>query len=450
MTGGRAGKRRAAPTIGRHPGAAAALLVSIVVVAGACGEDPPSLASSSRVSVRDSAGVAIVDVADLRSAQLPAWGLSAEPLVEVGGALARGGGQPVRISSATRFSDGRLMVVHDAGLPGIFDRAGAFLGSYRTHAGDAHEGAIPAGRIDWAARVAGDSLYTYDADTRQLRVVDPAGRVRRRTQLHLAGSGKSLEPLGILPDGRVVARPGAPPVQLDPTVARATSRSVPLRAQNGFMAPFPDRHPDAAAGARTEVEWPAVAPPRERAIQLSVDVAYSRPCGTLWPDGIALTLFDTTGAPVRRIRTALASPALVGDPLSFGRKGLLQPMLLTPSAAAPGSEVSHGAEHRGCKARSGVRIGVGGEYWVPEAPLGGERRAWTVYSAVGQPVARVASGTDIDLLEAGADYILGRTRDAVGGERVRVYALQRGETTTETALIGHRGGSTPRTRAAAS
>lgn len=64
--------------------------------------------------------------------------------------------------------------------------------------------------------------------------------------------------------------------------------------------------------------------------------------------------------------------------------------------------------------------------WVRESSRSGDRRSlWSVFAADGKLQATVQLPDGVDVLDVGADYVLGLRRDALGVEYVQLFRLRK-------------------------
>jgi hypothetical protein len=64
--------------------------------------------------------------------------------------------------------------------------------------------------------------------------------------------------------------------------------------------------------------------------------------------------------------------------------------------------------------------------WVRESSRPGQQRSeWSVFSAAGELLGTVLMPPGVDVLDIGADYVLGLQRDELGVEYVRKFRLRR-------------------------
>lgn len=165
------------------------LSVAVALVTG-CSADVQPL----RVNVEDSAGVRIVTNPPGSVDAAPAWTLSSEPVVEIGG-----GASPevplYRVSAVASLADGwvavgterppRVLVFEaDGGLAGTLGREGEGPGEFRRVGSVVPLGAGPPSAESPASDSPGlDSLAVWDPDRRRLSVFSGEGRFLREADL---------------------------------------------------------------------------------------------------------------------------------------------------------------------------------------------------------------------------------------------------------------------------
>ncbi len=146
-------------------------LVSLSLVPGCTGET-----SQAGPTVRDSAGVTIVENTTPQWAEVEGWHLSPEPILDIGVMDGELTYQFFDLAGAVRMSDGRL-AVGDGGSEEIrfFDAAGEFLNVTGGKGGGPGEFED----IFFLRKTTGDSLIAYDWRNRRLSVLDPHGDFAR-------------------------------------------------------------------------------------------------------------------------------------------------------------------------------------------------------------------------------------------------------------------------------
>jgi len=170
----------ALPRSNRPPGTVGALRLgppAVVVALGLVACDSGSV-SSPTYSVRDSAGVEIVESTAPLWRDGEAWTVSEEPILRIG--VVEGAPEyQFSIVSGVFEEDGRIVVGDASGEVRIFDRTGTFLRAF----GRLGDGPGEFGRLVWVQPFLGDSLLTWDPRGRRLSVFDHDGTFVRAVSL---------------------------------------------------------------------------------------------------------------------------------------------------------------------------------------------------------------------------------------------------------------------------
>jgi hypothetical protein len=174
-------------------GHGARLVVTMVVVLAACERAP----SSKAPTVRDSAGVAIVEHGAVDVSALPRYELSPEPLLRIGTVDGDEAYQFATITDATLRPDGSVAVLDRSRTLRVFDSTGTL----RWTTGRSGDGP---GEFRAALRIAslpgsaptGDTLLVWDVALGRLSsFVEPIGLVHSVRAAELAGRAEWLGPL---------------------------------------------------------------------------------------------------------------------------------------------------------------------------------------------------------------------------------------------------------------
>ena len=169
----------------------------LVSVAG-CGETPISRTGT----VRDSAGIVIVDNADPIWSEVDAWSLSESPTLVIGVSEGDSDYELFQIASAARLSDGRVVVAsngtHDLRY---YSADGRHLRSVGREGGGPGEFRT----LVSLAKLASDSLLVYDLALRRISIFDSEGEHCR--DVSFATGGQLFMPIvvGRLSDGSFLA-----------------------------------------------------------------------------------------------------------------------------------------------------------------------------------------------------------------------------------------------------
>ncbi|MEX1181607.1 MAG: hypothetical protein WEF86_00105 [Gemmatimonadota bacterium] len=99
-----------------------------------------------------------------------------------------------------------------------------------------------------------------------------------------------------------------------------------------------------------------------------------------------------------------------GPPLGAGRTEVLAAL-----SRLPQPDSSDGFRY--------VRVSPYGHLWVRQSHVPSGAQAWVVHDLTGRPIGRVETPALFEVQEFGADYLLGRGRDSLDVEYVRLYGL---------------------------
>jgi len=375
----------------------------------ACAFDP----GEQGAVVRDSLGIQIVENRQPVWGEGEGWRVSPEPLLDLGAVE----GDPVlqfhNVSDATRLSDGRVVVANGGSNElRYFDAAGEFLLSV----GRDGEGPGEFRVLVWIEATAADSVVAYDWDLFRISVVDPQGTFVRSYQIRQIAEQEFLYATGLFADGSLLAQTlgGRPRMG----AYRDTLTYYRLR-EGGAEA---DRLGRFVGGEK--FFW------SEGNNRGLADHPFGRASHTAAGDGLflhgtadayELALHALDGSVVRLVRkqhtplrvTAGDIEAYREDKLSTAREfwaGLF-PHITFPEAMP--------AYRRALLDREG-------HIWVEEYRRpSDDMPRWTVFTPDGQLLGTLTAPKGLWIYEIGADYLLGRWRDELDVEHVRLYNLRK-------------------------
>ena len=236
----------------RRRGPAGVLAAVAVLTSAACASDAPPTSTSA---VRDSAGITVVSSSGPLLEGSAAWSIGSEPVLAMG--AVEGAGPQVfgRVWDATRFDDGRIVVVDELALEiRVFDASGAHLLTF----GGEGDGPEEFGGPPFVKAVGNDTIVTWDGGHARLSRFSSDGRLLDQVPMR-----EALGSLGVLPfrnglvweidrtghcsrpglSGRPAARVCAPP--------KNASRSLPTvasRSRTSARSPTPSRSPYGSTG----------------------------------------------------------------------------------------------------------------------------------------------------------------------------------------------------------
>ncbi|NNG17412.1 MAG: hypothetical protein HKM89_13115 [Gemmatimonadales bacterium] len=379
--------------------------------------------TGNTVTVRDSAGITIVESTEPAWAEGTGWRVGDVPSVEIGGLPDDPRYDLLRVGAAFRLADGRL-VVANAGSQELkfYDAAGAHL----LDAGGEGQGPGEFTGLGLLAVQAGDTLLAFDFRQRRLSRFDPDGTFQ--DVFSFAGNDQgSVTMVDAFDDGTILSRTrrqfsaGSLPSGLRRDSALYFIHQLPITQFDtvGLMADT-ESFVKAAEGAMTV---------RRLAFgKRTTVVAHGEHIYSGTGDSYQIRVLDKSGAPrtiIRRAHEALAlSPdqieahkeserdeiASQGTPPRF--KAMFEAML---------EEMPYPATH---PAYSEFTLDRAGYLWVQgfEFPDDNIHR-YQVFDITGQWLGAVEMPEGLEPTDIGPDYVLGIWRDEDEIEYVRLYPL---------------------------
>ena len=376
----------------------------------ACGPGP----DDSTVTVSDSAGVEIV------TSSRPAWGegegwrLAAAPTVEIADFL--------RLVSATRLSDGRIAAADASSRIRIYGSDGRLLAAW------GREGSGPGELtgIGSLQRLPDDSLWVYDGQAERVVVLSPTGEVARTLPIRTPGN-EPLGPVARMSDGGMVAGAGWVSSQLPRPVQSGIHRDpaspVWILSPSGDVIDTLGAFPGLEVGVQV-IEGGGMAvgnPPFGHTLSI-LPVGDRILIGT--GDDLEVRTFDRSGRLLRVIR----GPPLDLVPTAAEVQALRAALLATlrdPRTRALMERLQRQeAVPQRKAAYTRMLADPGGNLWLsPWESVVREGGDWTVFGPEGRLLGTVAVPMGFYLLEVGDDYLMGRWRNDLRTEVLRVYPL---------------------------
>jgi hypothetical protein len=395
--------------------------VALTVLLTACGD--PSVRTTTVATVRDSAGIAIVENPAGAGDSL-AWRIATRPELDVGGGAAPSE-QLFQALAATRLSDGRV-VVANSGTHEL-----RFYGPDGRHllsAGRQGDGPGEFRHLGWVGRLAGDTLGAWDDVQGRLSVFDPRGRfVRAFTPSGLPGVFPRLH--GAFADGSLVVAAGIDLARLPATgqVWRDTAAFVrvgPGGERLGELGRFPGTEQFATLppGGRGTFRVDTRPFARRTVTAVHDDQLY---VGT--GDAYEMAVYDKSGQLARLIRRDHRPLAVTSKDREDYRASLVN--LSGEQARRDEERMREAAPYPDAMPPyTGLHVDPDGYLWVEEAVRPGERGAgvpWSVFDPEGRLLGSLRIPPALYVLEVGRDHVLGRARDENDVEHLRLYRLER-------------------------
>lgn len=401
----------------------ARLLVPFVLAVSACTSKP---AETDAVTVRDSAGVRVVENPAHAPGAGKTWTVEPAPLVDIG-AGEDAGSELHRVVTAARLANGQILVA-SAGTHELrfFDGAGSHL---RT-VGRKGEGPGEFDELAWAGVLRGDSIGAWDAGSKRLSIFDARGTFARAVTFHdLPGFFPLVH--GSFADGSLVASSGVEP-------GEAFAAGGAWRDTAVFLRLGLDRASMDTLGRFPGTEWFVVTKSGGRGDILIETLPFGRRTvvavsgerflvGT--GDRYEVAAFDPGGRLRELTRKAHRPLPVTRRDIADYRRGLVTIGRTDEGDKRAQDELFATAPlPETMPAYAALLADPAGTLWVQETRRPGDRDAgaeWSVFDRDGGLVATVRTPAGLTVRQIGPDWILGTVRDEDDVEHVRLHRLVR-------------------------
>ncbi len=404
------GKRQAG-SVGR----CAPVVTLLALLAGCAGAD-----GGAGYTVRDSAGVTIVENTHGSWSDAQAWHVAAEPLVDIGELEGEEPYQLFQVRGAVRLSEGQIVVANGGSNElRYFDGRGRYLKS----AGRKGGGPGEFEGLGAPLPVGGDSVAVYDWNLRRISLWDPDGNFVRSFGIQFTGgSPVAIGPLG---DGSWLFTKGFVfrPSEIS-TVVRDTAAYFRFD-QQGELIDSIGRFPswEFFVQGSAQAAW-ATSLPFGRGVAAAV-----APAGFYHgiTDRYEILRYAASGelervirkdhqpVPVRDADFAHYKAERLEDANSDNWRRRLERMF----AEVPVPSTM--------PAFQTFEVDVLGYLWVAEYERpGADAQRWSVFDAEGRLLGTVETPPGLAVHQIGADFLLASWQDDLGVEHVRLYNLTRG------------------------
>jgi hypothetical protein len=394
-------------------------------MAMACGREG---AAAARATVRDSAGVQIVENHAPLWSPKSGWHLSATPLVSIGVVEGDPHYQFGRVMRAIRLSDRRI-VVADGGANEL--RFYSPDGRYLSTSGREGGGPGEFQQLDWIERLPGDSVVAFDLQNRRVSVFDSTGRFARSSTITQAVGGIFVYPFGRFADGSLAMRTGFSFVAGETKLGVASQPMVVLHldvdaAHADTIGEFPgaqwfvyaNEHSTGARGLPFG---------RHPVTAVSGNSLYYGSS-----DRYEIGVYSRDGTLRRSIRRARENLPVTDDDIEALKQHQLQALDDGSSSNAARARIEREyaetphPEHMPAYDR--LIVDDRGNLWVEDYRRPADTQpVWTVFDSTGQMLGSVPMPERFRPFEIGADYVLGSWRDELDVQYVRLFGIERGE-----------------------
>ena len=370
--------------------------------------------SGTSVSVRDSAGVEIVEHSSGSDEQAAVWRIAEEPNLTIGAVAGDSQDLLFNVEGAHVLANGRVVVANrSTDELRYYDVSGDYLFS----GGRTGEGPGEFGHIAWTA-YCGEYIYAYDISNARMSVYDEDGQHQRDYRvvapngIPLYGSGSCRQDGTFLMMGWYYADTGPQLGVYRPShpVFIVDSIGTVLLSYGDF--PGPDRWGNESGSAPLPFG-------RSTVHVLGTSLAY---VGT--GDTYDIVGLDSAGTVRRIIRKLTPSLDLTDEDI----EAYESPLLARASSENARRQMRRWFQEmeypETVPAYDRFVLDPGGHLWVADySGPNDESVSWSIFDPSGRQVARAETGASLHVLEIGNDYVLGVTRDELDVEYVRRHQL---------------------------
>ena len=397
------------------------LLLSTTLLTAACRSDGPDATSLATATVRDSAGVTIVENPAPGEDVSPGWEVGPSPTVEIGLLDGPEAYQLFRVRDARRLADGRIAVVNTGSQEvRLYGADGVHLENWGGQGEGPGEFMNPT-TISWWP---GDSVAVWDQRLRRLAIFTLEGDLGRTLSFpaiddmpaplfsHVLAGGDAVVRATVFTDEdlstgmmrqpvdvAVVDRDGRLVASLGSHLGREGYIVIGNGTVSIFAMPFFRDAVIEAAGSH------------------SIIGATDRFEFGLWDGEGALSRIVRVAIPPRLITDAEKSAVLdrrLAEASEEDRPGIRRTWEEIPMSDT-------------LPAHAALVVDDGGNAWIQtfRLPVDEGPARWLVLDPDGQVLGRVTLPENLTVYEIGTDYILGAATDDLGVERVQMWPLRR-------------------------
>jgi hypothetical protein len=387
--------------------------------------------AASRSSVRDSAGIEIVENTQPGWTEAAAWRLSDAPTLDMGGTEGDSAHEFFRVAGVVRLSDGTIVVAdngtHELRFFGSDGTPGKRVGGKGAGPGEFQT-------LMSLDKLAGDSLLAYDPMNRRLTVFDAVGRHVRDMASSSPAAFVLFQIVGRLSDGKYLA--STPNTRMGPEMLSrppgpARDSVLVLRLDTAGM---PADTLGTFPAGRVEVRQVEML---GRSFPMPVPVPFSpTTVVAAGPDAVYVGTTDTyeiralspAGELRRLIRRDVPSrPVTKTDQEEFtarlrdlpGGNAMMNPVMEQFRKAM--SEIEYPET---MPAYANLLVDTEGNLWVADHP--GAKTIptrWAVFTPEGRLLGMVTTPEGLQVREIGSDHVLGQKADDSEIEHVVLYQL---------------------------
>ncbi|UCD25203.1 MAG: hypothetical protein JSW51_04575 [Gemmatimonadota bacterium] len=389
----------------------------LLLCVASCVSGGESIASHT---VRDSAGIRIVESTDPAWSAEEQWTIADAAFLDIGVVEGAEAYEFQYISGALRLTNGNI-VVANSGSDELrcFDSSGNHMWT----AGRNGAGPGEFRNLGWVRRLGADSIVAYDRSLRRISVFDISGAFGRTTNLEAPGGNLRPTALGVLDDGTVI-------VQANSLVTPSTVAEG-LNHVDGWLLRY------SAEGERGDTiatappaSWFAFAngPRRVIAQQPFSPQAFVAITATHVHLGhssvFEIRSYDAAGNLMRLIRLLRPNRAVTDDDIQTYLQLQLEQATSADERAFQRDLAEAAPYPEEFPSFRSILADNAGRLWVENYRVPGETEVvYSVFAAEGELLGQVGIPPGLLVYEIGEDYVLGRWRDELDVEHIRLHEL---------------------------
>jgi hypothetical protein len=390
------------------------------LVLAACGGGE---AADAGATVRDSAGVEIVENTGPAWREGMGWRVADTPDVDIGVLEGADEYQLFQVRDAKRLADGRI-VVANGGTNELrfYDRDGTYLASAGREGGGPGEFQ----QVGWMRTFGGDSLMVYDFSLGRISVFDAEGTFARSFKITPVGEANFVIGVDVFSDGMVLAK--SPLIfaggienglnRRDELFQTHTATGEPVDSLGAF--PGPDQFIESGgSGNRRYIAVTSL--PFGRSPAAAV---YNTQFCFGASDTYEIACYDRNGSLRRVVRRAVPPRPVTSADIEAYQAGELSQIDDADQRRDAERRYDEMPVPETMPAYTTFMFDGAGDLWVREFTVGEAATwPWTVFDPDGRMLGTVALPADFRVTQIGDDFVLGLWRDDLEVEHVRLYRL---------------------------
>lgn len=397
------------------------LLTLFLVGLSACSADGPSATHS----VRDSAGIRIVETHRFAWEDGNGWALSPDPVLEIGTRDGEAPFQFYQIAGGLRLPDGRVVVLNSGSKTvRVFSDDGRFL----TEFGGSGDGPGEFRGLGSVHRLSGDTLLIWENGRPGFSLFTLTGEFVRAQRLSAPGSER-LSTVHPLPNDRLAVmtysshlthgEPTGPGIHRDLAPMLLYSTHGTLLDTIGFFPSAEIMIIEFGGGSGTGP------PPFQKTTHAGVDRGQIF-VGTA--EGMRISALDSSGELDASFRYPGADLTVREEDRAWYSDRMME-MASTPQEQQMLPDLLAALTFPETRASySDLKVDETGAIWLRTGrhfPPYGASPEWTILSPEGVFLGRISLPDRFEPFHFGADYVIGSWRDEMDVEYVRAYALRK-------------------------